>query len=189
MSYKLLLDMDGVLDDFVGGASKAHSRTSPYEDDQGHGVFDMEKLWGISTNDFWAKCQGYNFWFWMEKTKEADEIVNLATAYFGVDNIAILTSPSDPDRECVEAKRDWIKKYYPQFSKRIIFGSAKEFLAGPERVLIDDRDRNVEDFRAAGGATVLVPRPWNKENDRSGKVLEVVKLGLAVIMGVSNDIK
>ena len=37
----------------------------------------------------------------------------------------------------------------------------KHFCARPDALLIDDGDHNVEAFRANGGQTILVPRPWN----------------------------
>ena len=37
----------------------------------------------------------------------------------------------------------------------------KQLLAGKNRILIDDSQRNVEQWKQAGGRAVLVPQPWN----------------------------
>lgn len=160
-----LLDMDGVIADFMGQLCKYHNRPSPYLDAANYGVWDTETLWGITVKEFWApiKEDSEHFWKTIPKTPEADEIVRLATQYFGEENIAILTAPSD-DEGAVPGKRKWMKKHFPQFEKRMIFGSAKEFLAAPYRTLIDDRDKNVEAFRKAGGKAILLPRLWNSEH-------------------------
>ena len=170
---KCFLDMDGVLSDFVGGACKAHGRTI-YDKPEHIGKFDMEKLWGISVAEFWKPTDNYDFWFNLEKTPEADRLVDLAYRSFGRENVAILTSPS-LNKECIPAKRDWLKKYYPGLNKTMICAYGKGFLAGPGRVLVDDRDRNIEDFRQDGGMVVLVPRLWNKDYDLAGRTWEVVE--------------
>lgn len=157
-----LLDMDGVIADFMGQLCKYHGRPSPYLDPKSYGIWDTETLWGITVDEFWApiKEDSRHFWKTIPKTLEADKIVFYATQFYGEENVAILTAPSD-DEGSVPGKRAWMRRNYPQFEKRMIFGSAKQFLAAPYRTLVDDRDKNVEAFRNAGGKAVLVPRLWN----------------------------
>jgi len=38
----------------------------------------------------------------------------------------------------------------------------KSLLARPRAVLVDDSDANVDAFRAAGGAGIVFPQPWNR---------------------------
>lgn len=163
MKSQLLLDMDGVLVDFVGGCSRAHGRESPYEHGMGRGEWDMAALWKISDDEFWEPTNSYDFWFNLEKTREADAILGLANSIFGTENVAILSSPSSHP-ECIEAKIDWLDKHYPQFDhgKRVVFTYSKGFVAGPNRFLIDDRDKNIKEFNAQGGNAIYCPRPWNK---------------------------
>lgn len=172
MITQCLLDMDGVLADFVGGVVKAHGRPYPYIHPSSYGCFDIEKIWGISAHDFWSPCDGASFWDNLGKTPEADTLVNSVCEQFGPDNVAILTAPSQSPY-CVPGKRRWIERYYPQLKKNIIFGSAKKFLAAPTRVLIDDRDKNVDDFVGAGGCAILMPRLWNREYDRAADSLDI----------------
>lgn len=158
---KIFCDMDGVLDDFVTAACAAHGRPIPYTDPANLGCFDIEKIWGITPEEFWTPLRGYDFWMNLQKTPEADYIITTLSNTYGEENVALLTAPSE-DGDCIRAKRDWVKAYYPSFAKRMIFTSAKEFLAGRNRLLVDDRDRNLDDFTAAGGLIVPVPRPWNQ---------------------------
>lgn len=150
---KLFLDMDGVIADFLGGACKAHNRKSPYEQESSLGIWDTEKLWGITAEEFWKPIDAYDkFWDTLDKTPEADALVDMVTSLFGVKNVAVLTSPS-MDPTCVPGKRRWMQRHYPQLAGRMIFASAnaKQFLAGRDSLLIDDKDTNVEEFRDSGG--------------------------------------
>ena len=153
--------MDGVLADFVGGCLRAHGRPSPYTDPVNLGIFEIEKIWGMSAEEFWKPCDGPRFWDDLDKTPEADKIVQLVTRRLGTNNVAILTSPS-MSPYCVPGKRRWMRRYFPQLAENMIFTSAKKFLAHPNAVLIDDRDDNIWDFLEFGGRAVTVPRPWNK---------------------------
>jgi hypothetical protein len=158
-----LLDMDGVLFDFMTALAKVHNRPSPYDLESSYGIWDTEKLWGITEEQFWEPIQrdSLNFWSNIPLTPEAKEIVAFAENKFGTENVAILTAPSD-DPGAVPGKRISIAREFPQFEKKMLFGSAKQFLAAPNRFLIDDRDKNVDGFEAAGGHSIQVPRPWNR---------------------------
>lgn len=155
------LDMDGVIADFVTAACLAHGRISPYRDPANLGSFDMEKLWKMQINDFWKPINTVGFWHEIPLMPDAKEIVDLTEKYFGKE-VAILTAPSH-DPHCFIGKREWILRNFPQFENRLIFAaaSAKRLMAGPGRFLIDDRDKNLDQFAEAGGTPICVPRPWN----------------------------
>lgn len=178
---KCFIDMDGIIADFVTAISTAHNRLSPYTDPSLYGVavglWDMEKIWGITAREFWVPSNSHAFWNTIAKTTDGDSIVRLAEDKFGSENCAILTAPSQAEG-CVSGKRAWIGEYYPQFKARVIFATAKEFLAGPDRVLIDDRDRNIDVFTEAGGQGILVPRLWNRRWQEADNALVEVKKGL-----------
>lgn len=169
------LDMDGVLADFVSAICIAHNRPSPYTDPSSYGIFDMEKLWGITSKEFWCSAADtFEFWDEMSKTPEADDLVAYLTRVFGVENICVLTAPSNSPF-CVPGKRAWIRRYFPQFKDRIIFANSKEFLGGMDKFLIDDRDKNIDAFERAGGNAVIMPRLWNREWRRADVSIHAVK--------------
>lgn len=157
---KCFVDMDGVLAEFLGGASFRHDRDLPYDRPEAMGVWETEVLWGITEEQFWAPMRDAEFWATLEKTPEADRIVKLAEREFGEENVAILSA--EGPGFSIQGKKEWIKRNYPQFEKRLIFAHAKEFLASPSRWLIDDRDKNIDAFNEAGGHGILVPRLWNR---------------------------
>lgn len=157
--------MDGVLADFIGALSIAQCKPNPYTDPAIRGAalgcWDTDKLWGISVKEFWAPSNTYEFWDTINKTPEADDIVDLVYRLVGEENVAMLTAPSTFEG-CIPAKRAWIRRHYGDLSKRMIFTLSKEFLATPTNILIDDRDKNVDDYYRAGGPAILVPRLWNR---------------------------
>jgi 5'(3')-deoxyribonucleotidase len=168
-----LLDMDGVLSDFVGAMSKAHNKPNPFLDGKNAGKYDLAKIWGIPEKEFWKPTNFVNFWADMKKTREADELVIFIERKFGKDNVAILTAPSEHPASIV-GKMEWINRNYPQFDDRIIIAKCKDFLAHYDNVLIDDKDSNVDDFKAAGGRAVLMPRYWNSRHKDSKFTLACV---------------
>lgn len=180
------LDMDGVLADFLGSVARLHGRQLPYDRPESRGVWNTEKLWGITAEEFWAPCDGPTFWDDLEKTEEADKLVSAVCQQFGEDNVAFLTAPSQSPH-CVPGKRRWIERYYPRLKKNIIYGSAKKFLAAPNRLLIDDRDENVDNYISAGGPAILMPRMWNRRWERAHESLDVVLYKMKVLTSYESD--
>lgn len=155
----IFFDQDGVLADFTRAALRAHGKTLPI----------MEAKWdfpsqvgftGASDPEFW-KPLGFDFWASLPVHADGLALFRRLACHHPKDRFAVLSSPCET-AGCVDGKRAWIAEHVPELAKRAFFGSAKEMFAGPAKLLIDDRDENVERFRAAGGHAVLVPRPWNK---------------------------
>jgi 5'(3')-deoxyribonucleotidase len=161
---KCLLDMDGVLVNFVQGISDALGRENPYLKrplGAAAGEWDMPKLWGIPEAAFWVPCMDPEFWANLNWMPDGRRILELVEWTFGKENVCLLTSPGSAfDPACI-GKVAWIKQHMPDYMHRVLFGSAKHFCAHAGSVLIDDRDKNIADFCKAGGRALLVPRPWN----------------------------
>lgn len=156
-----LLDLDGVLVDFVGGACRFHGRKNPYVFDpvNTRGQWDVVGLLGMDPTEFWQGLDRY-FWRSLDWMEDGREILEVVENKFGKENVCLLSLPCDTVG-CCDGKREWVREHLPDYSRRLLLGSAKEFAASPERVLIDDYPSNVERFGEAGGQSLLVPRPWN----------------------------
>lgn len=159
---KCLLDLDGVLVDFGKGAAELHNREYPYNDPKNLGIFDLEKLWNIPLDDFF-KGMEFDFWSNLPKMHDCDEILKLVVEKFGINNICILSTPTN-NLNCMAGKLHWIQTHIPEFKRRFLFGSKKEFTANPKHVLIDDKDKNITNFIKGGGIGILCPRPWNSNH-------------------------
>ena len=156
---RILLDMDGVLVNFVGGMMSALGKPWPYDKKKSLGVWNVEKLWGLEDDEFWAPCNYSDFWAELEWLEDGRRILEICEKYVGRENVYISTSPSlSPN--AWKGKAEWLQKHMPEYHGRVLMGSCKEILA-PVGVLVDDYDRNVQRFRDNGGTAVPVPRPWN----------------------------
>lgn len=155
------LDLDGVLVDFVGGACNAHSMRNPYTNGQHAGVFDIERAWGMTKEQFWHPLNSHKFWANLGWTINGKAILRMVEAVFGKDNVYLLSKPCESP-ESASGKLEWIQKNMPDYAKRYLLGPAKNFAAHSGAVLVDDNDENVADWAKRGGEAVLVPQPWNK---------------------------
>jgi 5'(3')-deoxyribonucleotidase len=161
---RILLDMDGVLVDFLGGACQLHGKTYDGHPHDPAGQteqkpWNIEPLFEMTAPELWNPM-GRDFWFDLEPLPWCHEVVATLTAKFGEDNICLLTSPIRTDG-CIDGKMDWIRKHLPQFRRQFLVGPAKQFAASPRHCLVDDHTKNVEAFKDAGGHTFLFPAPYN----------------------------
>jgi 5'(3')-deoxyribonucleotidase len=156
------LDMDGVIADFTTGAIRLHGlegRVGVKDLDWEHKVFLKFGKPSCANPAFW-EGMGHDYWAGLPKTDEADVLVRGLRQVFGGHNIVILTSPCMTPG-CVEGKREWLDRHFPDYSRSVFFGSAKHMLAGRGKVLLDDNNDNFSRFNLCGGSAILVPRPWN----------------------------
>lgn len=176
MNYEhVLIDLDGVLADFVGGALAVHNKPELAES-WPRGVWDIAKLIGVSTSELWSKIDETEaktgFWSELDPYPWLEELLGIVTQGGSVP-FTIATSPSS-DPACAASKVRWMRKHLGSQFKDYLIGSAKHLMARPGTILLDDYDRNVDAFRQAGGQAILFPQPWNtawdKTEDRLGEV-------------------
>lgn len=175
---EILLDMDGVLVDFIGAACAAHNKDVTR--DLPPGEFNLERAWGITPREFWKPLDYQGFWSSLQPTSEASQLVQLAVDAVGADNVAILTAPNQ-SLWCLQEKLQWVQKHFPFLAERVLVGKAKRFCSAPLRCLLDDKDENVREFRHAGGQAILVPRQWNSMYCLQNYVVECVKEELELL--------
>lgn len=169
-----LLDMDGVLADFVRGVLEVHGRPSPYTDPNNLGKWHIPTMWEMTDEEFWDPLRGVDFWANLHPTSDCFRILRILENKFG-DNIRILTSPN-LDPECPTGKLEWVRKHIPDYYRKILIGSSKEYCARHDHLLIDDNDHNIEKFTGNGGKGILFPREWNSHYALSGKGVEFLSI-------------
>jgi len=115
-------------------------------------ILTRKEFWDIFNREDWA-----NF----PVSDEFEWLLDNCEALVGKENICILTSPVlDPG--CAAGKMEWIYKHCPKWLHRqYLIGPPKHLCAHPNALLIDDSDKNVNEFSKYGGQAILVPRPWN----------------------------
>ena len=156
MNKTLYLDLDGVVVDFVRGVFKWYGKPAPCLMDI---PWDFDGQMGMSRNKFWEGLT-YDFWANLPFTPEGSMLLDKVESVFH-ENVAIITSPPYTDG-AVQGKIDWVKKNLPKYTRRTFVGNEKWLLAGENKILLDDHDKNTEPFVTHGGKAVLVPRPWNE---------------------------
>ncbi len=152
---EILLDMDGVVADFVTAALKAHGRTETHDDITSWNFYEA---WGMTAAEFWAPCRGKDFWFNIEPYPWAVDLYRGIAKNFPV---TISTAPSN-DSECARGKYEWLEKHLGVKPSDVMVGGRKYLLANPLHILIDDSPGNVNKFRERSGLAVGFKQPWNK---------------------------
>lgn len=165
MINTVFLDMDQVLTDFNKAICEKFELPYP---PQIYNFFESirSEVNDICTIDFWINLE------WMF---DGHGILKAVTEKF--DTVYILTSTM-PNPESFTGKVMWMHKHLPAYSNYIIpipFGVPKSLFARPDRLLIDDRDKTIDEFREAGGKALLVPRPWNHAHLQANRTVEVVR--------------
>lgn len=162
------IDLDGVLADFVEAAFIRHDIRTPWADIQWEFVAQA----GVDPETFWRSLD-FDFWKSVFRTEECSSIIIAAEKKFGKENIFLCSSPCKTFG-CTAGKAMWVDLNLPEYSRRLILTNRKDVFSGPGRVLIDDRDENISGWINAGGAGILVPRPWNATRNTSHNVSSLV---------------
>lgn len=157
MIKHILLDIDGVLADFVTGALEIHGR--PYHKVTHWNFFESM---GISADEFWRKIdeKGIDFWASLKAYPWLMYLVNTVEHF--CPDWTLATSPSI-HHSCYAGKRLWVQRQFGKYFTRCMIGSQKHLMSREGVVLIDDSDDNCRKFMEKGeGISILFPQPWNK---------------------------
>ncbi len=180
----VFLDMDGILTDFVGAIHNTFNE--PYDYNNSVITWNFWEKWTqqvVKHENIVAKCD-VNFWANLKWMHDGQSILKVVQEKFSLSQIYLLTNPVAGGVETATGKMQWLEKHLPEFLDRVIITQApKALLAKPDTLLIDDHDENVDEFRAAGGEAIRVPRPWNCLHFWSDCALEIVELRLRSFTG------
>lgn len=154
--YEIFVDMDGVIVDFDKQFIK-YARKTPKEYEQKYGV-----------NGFWSLIDkiGLKFWIempWMPKGKQL-------WSYIKKYNPKLLSSPSRSDFSRI-GKKQWVKQNLPNIELILAYSADKQNYSGINKILIDDRKSNIEQWIEAGGIGILF-------TSTEQTIKELKKLGL-----------
>lgn len=168
----ILLDVDGVLADFVSGVCRLFGADPDAVYNNPGMCWDFFKVLGgeakVTEADFTAAVDraGADFWAGLSPYPHAralyDFCASLGPVYF-----CTAAMPTDGS---AAGKERWLKEFT---GRRDVMDDAhvckaKHLLAGPGRLLIDDKEENCRDFtfdrrgNPTGGSAILYPRPWNR---------------------------
>lgn len=164
--HTILLDMDGVCCDFVSAACSANEKW--LEDimplwPAGSG-WKFFEIWGATAEEFWKPINNDEFFWWnLKEYRWFGRLIDYLKETEA--EIVFSSSPSKcPSSHC--GKAHWLRDRGFCPSKDAMLGSRKYLMANPGTVLIDDSDKNCEDFRARGGHAIVFPQHWNSQHGK-----------------------
>jgi hypothetical protein len=154
---EVFLDMDGVFVDFDEGVRQRYNAHWWYPTEW---AIPYKKL-GTTFDKFWEDLNDEYFWAYLPWKDDGKRIVSLVEPF----KPTILTASLLPQASA--GKLQWLSREYPDTmnDKRVLIANghtAKAAVAGPGKILIDDKNENVDEWVAAGGYGILMPRPWNR---------------------------
>lgn len=138
--YTIYCDMDGVLTDFEH-QWKTFSKSN-LDPDQFKDKYGESKFWEM------IDSFGLDFWKDMKFMVDGKELWNYIKKYDPI----ILTSPSH-NKVSEVGKNKWVKDNLGL--NKIIFSHSKEEYAAKNRILIDDRESNINKWKLHGGIGIL----------------------------------
>ena len=140
--YQIFCDMDGVLCDFDARFKGINpEKLSPTQYTTKYG-----------TDKFWATidAEGVGFWVgikWMSDGKQLWE-------YISKYNPTLLSAPSRQPSSRL-GKRLWVKNNIPGAKLVLASAEKKQNYSGTNKILIDDRPDNIDQWRSKGGIGIL----------------------------------
>jgi 5'(3')-deoxyribonucleotidase len=165
---RILLDLDEVLVDFVGGACRALNVNQEEierlttNSEWGSLILAISDLKGFRLTEefFWAVIheEGEAFWAELQPLPWASYVLNLVKCL--TDDWHIISSPSR-DPVSYGGKVKWLKNYFGKDFDRFALTPHKSIFAQEDVLLIDDREQNIIDFLVAGGDGIVFPRYHN----------------------------
>ena len=186
---RIILDCDEVLADFIGGVCRLFNiKRTDLEANWELGRWDrdydiqtpLSKTLGVQPTAplaFWSNFH-YNSYFWqtLEPLPWCEEL--LAKVRGITNDWLVVTTPvpfchTSGDTSSHLGKYNWLRRMGVT-SDRVIVTPHKHYLAGRKVVLIDDSQKNCDDFIRANGHTIVFPTHHNKNHQHKANPLAYV---------------
>jgi hypothetical protein len=159
-----LMDMDGVIVDFIGGIISSLSLPCTPGD---FSSWSHHLTLGISDEEFWAPTRESGWW---ERLEPLPWAADLLSAVRESGYKVIFCSSPGLDSKSLSEKVNWLR-YHGFMDERkndYQFGPLKFLNAKSGAVLIDDSDSNVDAYVEQTGKAILVPQAWNRASHEVG---------------------
>ncbi len=129
-----------------------------------------KEMWDVinATPDFWENIPPYS---WCEA---------LVDALQSIDEVQILTLSPKADANASTGKVKWVDKHLREKKLRVNIVHDKYLLAGPGRVLIDDRNSHCKKFNKHGGKSILFAQPWNEGSYDADHIIRSIRKGIDI---------
>lgn len=142
--FEIYCDLDGVLVDLAGRISEIYGK------DLRNGSISSYLQELVNSQ---SKTDTLNFWINLDKTNDCMMLWKFIEQF----TPTIITSCSNMPIACT-GKKKWCDNHLSIPSRRVICvprSDSKKNYAGPNRVLIDDLESNINEWEASGGIGIL----------------------------------
>lgn len=153
--YTIYCDMDGVLVDFDKGYKDLTGMTTKEADAKGPKFF-WEPLSKV----------GEKYWSDLEWMPDGKQLWNHIKKY----NPSLLSAPSR-EKSSKTGKQKWVNSNLPGVELILRPASQKQKLSGDNKILIDDKKENIEQWKSKGGIGLL-------HTSTTNTIEQLKKLGL-----------
>ena len=156
MDKTVLLDMDGVIANFVQGQIDSQGLDITHNE---WASWDFYQTLGLTDDQMWAPTFVDGWWSNLKVYDWAKDLVKFLRQ---THKIVYCTSPS-VDHKCPGEKILWLRQngFMSWTRNDYQIGPNKELNAKSGVILIDDSDANGIEYTAQGGNFILFPQPWN----------------------------
>ncbi len=141
MKYEIYSDMDGVITDFDKQFMELSDGIHPSVYDKKEG---LDKFWGLIDGG------GVGFWVGMPWMEDGKTYWDYIKKYEPI----LLSSPSRSQISRL-GKRLWVKHKLPGTKLILARAKDKQKYSGENKILIDDRPSNINEWRSQGGIGIL----------------------------------
>ena len=180
----ILLDVDGVLADFITASLKANGLPGSHDDVESWnwfippGATEDEKK--SMYRKFMANCDATkDFWIGLNPYWWAHPLHALCKRF---DEVVFSTAPS-LDPSCSSQKIQWLRNHRFMGNTNAFMIGPHKFLMAKNAILIDDSDENVGKFTEREGSAILFPQRWNSARDFVQDRIGYVRMKLEEIYG------
>ena len=148
IKYKIYVDLDGVLADFVKGVQ---GLIDGYDDEVYSSSAKYRKEMWAAVNKY--RKEGGQLWAELDTMPDAYELWDYVKHY----NPEILTATGNPEYGSGEQKLEWFPTNFDTNTKiNLVRKSAdKAQFAAANHILIDDMTKSINPWKAAGGIGIL----------------------------------
>jgi len=146
--YKIFLDLDGVMADFIKGIKKIVPDYSEadYESDPKY----RKQMWDVIKE---YSANGGKLWGELDLMPDAMVLWDYISSS---DGLEILTASGNPKYGAGEQKREWVPKHLGGVKINLVRKSSeKAAYAAPNHILIDDMPKSIDPWVKAGGIGIL----------------------------------
>lgn len=169
----VLLDMDGVISDWVGSVFDLFDVQNREEilANWPDNSYETHLVLDTTYSEVWKRInKKEDFWTGMRPFPTNKELFSLLP-----ENKTYICTKAGTSHTAASGKVRWLREHAKHLYNKFVITSHKYLCANPHTVLIDDHEDNCNLFIEAGGYAILYPQYYNENKHFVNNQIEYVK--------------